>query len=1035
MVEDSTGARVAGARVELINTETGTENDSISNRYGIFALPGILPGAYVLQITKRGFATSQFTGITLGAGDSRQFLIHMKVGPVSETVTVNASSIEMNQEDAAVSTIVTGQFAASLPLNGNSLLGLIAATPGITPLSPQSASEGMVTQGNFSVNGQATDANYYTVDGIAANINAGFPIGLVQPATTGSLATLTALGTTQGLTPLNDLREFKVLSATYSAQYGRMPGGQFIFTSKSGTNTFHGSGFEYFRNGIFNANDSFNERFHLSKPPMHQNEFGGTFSGPLILPRLYNGHNRTFFFADYQGYRVLQPFAAQMQYVPSLALRRESAGLKSLLNAFPTPTGPEIADHKGNPSGLAPFVDTYSLPGDANSVSARIDQSFFSRLHLFFRYNETPSEDEFQQLSSLTHSIVNSRTFTLGLDTQFSNSLSNSFRAGYARGRTLRRTNLNSYGNAVPIDLDAALGNHDGLRQPYPSGAADSLVSTLEDAYIQIPRIGSTALLKDYSGDKLLQWNVRDQFTLQRQHQTFNFGFDVRKLISPMDSSGSVLDGSFYSRNALLTNMASNVTLKAFNNLSITLHQTSAYFQDNWHILPSLKLSFGVRWEMNAPPNPENAQMRVLRGSLSSPSSLTLTKVISGLWQADRRNFAPRVGFVWSPDRANKNRTVFRAGTGVFYSTADTVAINASNYGIGAEGFSEIKNTPLPITKDQFDLLGKGATTTTGTPPYTYAVTDLIPLHLQLPYTLQWSSSVEQALGSSQAFTASYVGIAGRRLLQEQSRNINAENPDFGYVSYYPNHLTSSYDALQLKYQRLLSHGVQALLAYTWSHAIDYGSTSPLYPLTRASSDQDIRNNFQAAFTWDIGHVAPRRGLSNILNRWNLDGRVSARSGFPITLYGNMHLKEFNGDRYYSGVDLIPGRPLYLYGPQYPGGRMLNGGPEATRPAFVFPSGNGAGNAPRNLARGFGAFQVNLAIHRSFPIHNRLHGEFRISAFNILNHPNFGYIDPHLTDLQFGQTTRMLDGTNNSISPIYQQGGPRTLQFSLKVGF
>jgi hypothetical protein len=254
-------------------------------------------------------------------------------------------------------------------------------------------------------------------------------------------------------------------------------------------------------------------------------------------------------------------------------------------------------------------------------------------------------------------------------------------------------------------------------------------------------------------------------------------------------------------------------------------------------------------------------------------------------------------------------------------------------------------------------------------------------------------------------------------------------------VDYYPDHLTSSYNALQLKYQHLLSHGVQALLSYTWSHTIDYGSTSPMYSLTRASSDQDIRNNFQAAFTWNVGQIVPRRGFDNLLNRWSLDGRVSARSAFPVTLFGNMHLQDYSGDRYYSGVDLIPGRPLYLHGAQYPGGTILNGGPDTSDPAFVLPNGDSAGDAPRNLVRGFGEFQVNLALHRSFPIRKRLHGEVRISAFNVLNHPNFGYIDPYLTDLQFGQITRMLDNTNSSISPIYQQGGPRTLQFSLKVGF
>src|SRR6185437_10887049 len=307
--------------------------------------------------------------------------------------------------------------------------------------------------------------------------------------------------------------------------------------------------------------------------------------------------------------------------------------------------------------------------------------------------------------------------------------------------------------------------------------------------------------------------------------------------------------------------------------------------------------------------------------------------------------------------------------------------------------------------------------------------------HLQLPYTLQWNVSLEQTLGESQSLTASYVGADGRRLIQKQSENINALNSTFGYVDYYPAHLTSSYNALQIKLQRSLSHGVQALASYTWSHTLDYGSTDPLYPLTYGNSDQDVRHNFQAAFSWNMGKPAANVGFRQFLNRWGMDGRIIARSAYPITVFGNMHSSEFIGDQYYSGAYLIPHRPLYLYGSQYPGGRMLNGGPTARNPAFDLPEGDDAGDAPRNVARGFGSFQVNLAAHRDFPIHERLYAEFGAGAFNLFNRPNFGFLDPYLMDTQFGQTTRMLNGSFNSVSPVYQEGGSRSLQFSLKIAF
>lgn len=1029
MVEDSTNARVADAGVKLINTKTGTENDAITNKYGIFLLPEVIPGNYILRITKDGFATAQLTEIVLNIGDSKQFLIRMKVGPISETVTVDASGIPLNTSDASVSTEIDGSFAASLPLNGRSFQDLISATPGVVPLNPQSVNTSLGSQGEFSVNGQKTNSNYYMVDGIAANINPGFPIGIPQEATTGAIAAATALGTTQGLTSVDALQEFRVLSSTYSAEYGRTPGGQFTFVTKSGTNVPHGSLFDYVRNNSFDANDWFNNYYGLPKPALRQNDFGGTFGGPVLVPHFYNGRNKTFFFGNYEGFRLLQPVAGNLEYVPSLSLRASSPELSPVLNAFPRPTGPEIADGSGNPSGLAPFIAAYSLPGRVNSTSARLDEKLSSKVSLFFRYNETPSTAEFRQLSSLTKNTANTRTFTLGVTTQFSPAMSDDARVGYAHGRTLRSTVLDSFGGAIPVDLPDVLGDYGSALSK--SGVNNTLISDLDDAYIRIPWVGDTNILTSHADNALFQWNWSDIFNVQTAHHTLKFGMDSRRLASPVDSAGVFVESSFYTRDAVASNLASNVSLTDTNFRRLIFHEWSAFAQDEWRAFPSLTLSMGLRWELNSPPWPDDSVgIMVLQGNLSSPSGLEVSDFGSSLWMASWRNFAPRLGVAWAPFRGTQRQTVLRAGAGVFFNNASEVAVNTFDSGIGATLSADFTDVPLPLTQAQSQsVFSQQANSFTNAPAY------LISRHLQLPYTLQWNVSLEQALGESQSLTASYVGADGRRLIQEQSTNINALNPQFGYVDYYPAHLTSSYNALQVKLQRSLSHGVQALASYTWSHTLDYGSTDPLYPLTYGNSDQDVRHNFQAAFSWNMGKVAANGGIRRFLNGWGLDGRVIARSAFPITPFGNMHSTEFMGDRYYSGVDLIPHRPLYIYGPQYPGGKMLNGGPNVPNPAFVLPKSEDAGDAPRNVARGFGAFQVNLAVHRDFPIHERLHAEVRAGAFNLFNHPNFGYVDPHLTDAQFGQATKMLNESFNSVSPVYQQGGSRSVQLSVKLTF
>lgn len=1025
MVEDATNARVTGASVKLINTHTGAENDATTNRSGIFFLPDIIPGRYILQITKNGFATVQVTGIRLDAGDCRQFLIHLKVGPVSETVTVNASVIAWNRKDASVSTTIGGKFISNLPLKGRSLHGLVSAIPGIVPLNPQSVNLSHGSQGNFSVNGQTTDANYYMVDGVAANINGGFPINVTQSASDGSIAAATAVGTTQVLTSVEALKKIRVLTSSYSAQYGYSPGGQFRISTRSGTNTLHGSVYDYLQNNVFNANDWFNRHYSLPKTAMRQNDFGATLGGPVELPHHLRKHNRTFFFVNYEGLRIMQPFAAHMQYVPSPSLRTESAGLQSLLNAFPLPTGREIDLPSGNPSGLAPFLEAYSLPAHVNSVSARIDQKLFSRASFFLRYSQTPSDAEFRQLSSLTSSTVRSRFYIFGMNVRLTRSLSNNLRFSRATDRAYRTTALDSFGGAVPTDLRTVLGD----------GNYSEPDSSFDEAYIRIPGVGSTSIVQDHAQDALSQIDTTDAFRLVKAHQVITFGADARYLSPPIETLGTFLRSSFYNRDAILSNRASNVsyTYNYFNtNVSgaMTLRYWSAFAQGEWRMLPSLTLSFGVRWELNSHPSMTSLAPYAFSGSVASPSTLARATQVSSLWRNDWNNFAPRFGIAWSPGRQGPSRTVLRAGAGVFYGTANKVAVEAGSDGLGIANSDALTNVSLPITPEEYFYFATALRNS-----YTGGLAYLVPLHLQLPYTIEWNVSAEQALGRSQTLTASYVGAAGRRLLKRRIVNVNSENPDFGNVAYYPNHLTSSYNALQIKFQTELALGVDALASYTWSHTLDYGSTSPLYPFTYANANQDIRHDFQAAFTWNLGSLTQNCAAGKLLKGWNLDGRIGARTGFPITLYGNMHREEFNGYRYYSGVDLIPGRPLYLYGPQYPGGRMLNGGPDASRPAFVLPNGTGAGNTPRNIARGHGAFQVDLAIQKDIPIQNRLHAQFRVDAFNLFNHPNFGYIDPYLIDRQFGQVTKMLNASQSAISPVYQEGGPRTLQFSLKFQF
>jgi hypothetical protein len=248
--------------------------------------------------------------------------------------------------------------------------------------------------------------------------------------------------------------------------------------------------------------------------------------------------------------------------------------------------------------------------------------------------------------------------------------------------------------------------------------------------------------------------------------------------------------------------------------------------------------------------------------------------------------------------------------------------------------------------------------------------------------------------------------------------------------------VTSSFESLQAKFQRSLSPGIEVLASYTWGHSSDYGSTDPAYPLIRGNSNLDVRQNLEAAASWGSA-PAQHRFLSfrRILEGWEADGRLIARTAFPVDLLGNFFFDRITGRPYYSGVDLVPGIPLYLHEPQLPGGRMFNGGQNYADPAFVLPVGAAQGNAPRNFIRGFPAVQGNFAVQQIVRLPERLNMQIKAETFNVFNHPNFGYIDPSLSDLLFGQSTKMLDQSFGNSGALYNQGGPRAIQLSLKLMF
>jgi Carboxypeptidase regulatory-like domain/TonB dependent receptor len=1017
VVVDPAGKVITDAEVEIVNDATGVHYSSKTNGAGIYSVTILPPGQYRLQVSKIGFKTLIKPGIILNVQSAVALNFTLPIGATSESITVEAGASEINTTNATVSTVIDSRFVENTPLNGRSFQGLILLTPGAVTNSPQAASASGAT-GEFSINGQRTESNYYTVDGVSANTGIFTNQNAAGPG--GSLPPSTVLGTTQALVSVDALQEFRVQSSTYSAEYGRSPGGQFSMLTRSGSNDWRGTLYDYFRNDVFDANNWFNDNTDpiTKKTPERQNDFGGTLGGPLVIPHLYDGKDRTFFFLSYEGLRLVLPQEATVNYVPDLALRQSTPGaLQQVLNAFPLPT-PGTPD-LGN--GLGEFIGGWSNPSQADVTSVRFDHSLGKHAHLFFRFSDTPSSGAGRGTtaldsspSTITSTSDLSRTSTLGATINIARNTDNDFRLNYSSDTIQSHSLQDGIGGAVPVNLPQL--------ESVPDNAFVS-VGLFLGAYS--PRINSTSVFGEQR-----QWNLVDTMSLERSRHAIKVGIDWRRL-SPIIRPASPTVASYYLSDASV--VANTIDIGEVNVSSsfYPLYTNFSLFgQDEWRVMPRLTLSMGVRWDINPAPGAYRGLLPYTVTGLNDPSTMAIAPDGTSLWKTGWLNFAPRLGVSYLLNANSERETVIRAGGGVFFDTGgQTGSYGFSGPGFQADNFvgtifSQPESFPLPVAELTPTILQPPA----GAP---YDAIYANPPHFQLPYTLQWNVSLEQALGRSQSVTLSYVGANGRKLIEQQFADIASLNPNFTYLYTFTNGLTSSYNALQAKFQRRLAKGVQVLGSYTWSHSLDYGSYNTAFPYQRGNSDFDVRNNATAAVSYDFPHAKGSPWQRILKSGWGLDGRFTGRSGFPVTLDGNGAFEPGTLIYAYSGLDRVPETPLFLYGPHstYPGGRRIN------PTAFALPPAGQAGDAPRNFVRGFGALQADIAIRRAFHIGEKVQGQFRAEAFNVANHPNFGLINSTYGNAQFGLATQTLSESLGTLSPLYQMGGPRSLQLTFRLTY
>jgi hypothetical protein len=1022
-VEDATGARLSSVAIKLLNLQTGNENKVITDAAGEFLIPGVLPGLYSMQVQGDGFAAVHLTGLNLNVGESRQFVIKLRLSTVEQTVEVDASGQNLNSEDAQMTTVVDSHLVRDLPLNGRSFQDLIAMTPGSVSVSPQ-----VPRNGGFSVNGQAPDTNTYWVDGISGNFGSSpLDTDMKVPAA-GQYASITALGTTHGLVALDALQEFRVVASTASAEYGGAPGGQFNLLTRQGTDQIHAAAYAYLRNGYFDATDWFGGYNRIPNYLYYyQQDIGGSLGMPLIFGNRKMAHAGTQMFGSYEEMHVQQRTAPLVLYIPDnqWLLKAPDPVQKPFLAFWGTSIPPGPCTGPSCPGPAGPGLTEYfgyvpSPPSFLRSMDFRIDHTFGARVSGFVRFADTPSGGRSSFLLTNSDVQLSNQSVTLGLDEQLSSQAGNEFRLGWARVGSGSVSSLalqypspySPPAGSVPVDLAAALGS---------PGASNQ---TRSELYMRIAGVGDTSAWTDNASNALRQIEVRDTFSLQRGPQLLRFGIDARNLHSAVRPLPWTIEADYLSLNSVLMNAADFLILRRNEPAHPIFQQFAAFIQDQWRAAPHFNVNAGLRWDVTPPPSSSDGRNAFrVNGDPDSPATLSVSPRGAPLWKTDWLAVGPRIGVAWQPGQAAGREMILRGGLGILYDTPGRAAAPAFT-ALGFTSTTLMRNAGIP---------------TTATPavspdiPSAQGLGYLFPETLRNPWSLQWNVSLERAAGEHESVVLSYVGAFGHDLLLPQRHLLAGPAAPLQEVVTFPSGYSSRFDSFQLAYRGQYRSRVAWMTSYVWAHAMDFGSPNPWAEGTRGNADTDVRHNLQGAVSWTLPAMGAAGFAHNAFSGWGIDGRYFLRSSYPVTVIGNLFHDSVTGEQFYSGADLIRGRPFYLSNTNLPGGRMLNGGPGVAEGAFQLPADGSNGNAPRNLARGFGAQQLSLSLRRDVHLYDRLYLQLRTDVFNVSNSPDFGYIVPNLTDQLFGQPTLSLNQSYGQSGSLYQPGGPRSLQFMFRV--
>ena len=1030
-IYDATGAAIPGAEIKLTNVATGETRTITSGDGGEYTISAISPGAYELQVRQPGFKTyaSRFE---LLVNQNRREEVTLDVGHPDIALVDSTFDANVKQDTASLGTVIENRQVTGLPLDGRNFFELSLLVPGAAPPAQGSAGS---ARGDFafSVNCAREDANNFLLDGVY-NVDPKLNTFGVRPS-------------------VDAIREFEMLTSTYDASFGRNPGAQVNVILNSGTNSFHGSLFEFHRNAALDARNFFAPASE-SKPKYLRNQFGGAIGGPIK-------RDRTFFFADYEGTRSREGITR----ITNVPTAEERAGNFSN-SLFGVPTNPftgqpfdngVIPDFFINPVGRAiaalyplpnrnvpfqNFVSSPTLRDDNDSFDARIDHNLNdSGSTLTFRYS-FGERDLFEPFTGAAFSLVpgfgdqvnrRSQNAMAALQLTLTPNLVNESRVAFSRVAQSVKQEASVLNSDVGLPVISPRERDLGLSFITITG-----FSPLGDEGNN-PQNSVTNVYQFLNNAAYVRGNHLIKFGADLRFSQQNAFRDVesrgRLQFSPFGQiTGNAL-GDLLLGFPLLTSVA-----RVDNPQQIRTESYNFFINDSYRVTPQFTLVAGLRYEYNSPPVDADDRANVYDVATRSLVQVGTNGVPRSGFDSDKNNFAPRVGFAWT--FGDDQATVLRGGYGIYYDQSPLAPAEALYF-----------NSPFFDNNIFFSLPGLPLTLDDPFPSFfPFPLPDsalAIQRDLRTGYMQHWNFNIERQLGRKTVLEIAYVGSKGTKLLTARDINqpqpsvlppglpfVPRPDPRFDDINLLESRSNSNYNALQARFQQRLFHGLTSLVSYTWSKSIDDASNffssagDPNFPQNslnvaaeRGRSNFDVRQRLSASYSYALPfgkgrHYLADNGLiSTILTGWETHGIITLQTGRPFTVALLSEIDNSGTGRSILGFGAND-RPNLVGDPELSNGSTLQWFNTA---AFAFPAPGTFGNAGRNILDGPGFQNVNASLVKNTALTERVNLQFRAEAFNLFNHPNFNLPDNFFGSPTFGRITSARD--------------PRHIQFGLKLLF